>query len=313
MSYTTIDITEVGPAEFPLIAVLRDTIFGEFKHRFAGSFAEQIEGQRDVLALIAHLEGNPVAYKVGHQDRPRRYHSWTGGVLRDYRGQGIAKRLQAWQHGWLRARGYESVSFNSFNKFRPMLQFGLSSGFVPTGVTLRQENELSIGFVKDLTKADPPPRERVAPAAVHVESVSPNFHGLIARLATELGDVRSEAEVDREMTGADPLALVAFVEDRPVGFVIGRGVGDEPGVYASRLGGVLPAWRDRGVGEALLAQLSKAAGGVGYRVLRCRAPHDDAPLIRACLNLGFDFNGMTFDGGRKAMTVVLERALGAAS
>src|SRR5688572_4853214 len=144
MSYSTIDITEVGPPEYPLIAVLRDTIFGEFKHRYAATFAEQIEGRRDVLALIAHLEGNPVAYKVGYQDKPRRYYSWTGGVLRDYRGQGLARRMQHWQHQWLRGRGYQSVSFNSFNKFRPMLQFGLSSGFLPTGYDLRPENECSI-------------------------------------------------------------------------------------------------------------------------------------------------------------------------
>src|SRR5436190_4986219 len=295
MSYTTIDITEVGPAEYPLIAVLRDTVFGEFKHRFGASFAEQIDGRRDVLALIAHLEGNPVAYKVGYQDRPGQYYSWTGGVLRDYRRSGIARRMQAWQHGWLRARGYKTVSFNSFNKFRPMLQFGLSSGFLPTSFGVRPENEAFIMFTKDLTVPDPSRRERLPAADVrHVESVGPTYHGLIAELATASGNDTTEADIDSKMTGRDAVALVAFVENRPVGFIIGRGdtVG---GAYISVFGAVLPEWRDRGVGAGLLDQLYKRAVAFGYSTLRCEAHRDDVALIRAALNVGFDVNGLTFD------------------
>ena len=42
MSYAQIEITEVGPAEYPLIRVLRDTIFGEFNHRYANTFDEAV-------------------------------------------------------------------------------------------------------------------------------------------------------------------------------------------------------------------------------------------------------------------------------
>jgi GNAT superfamily N-acetyltransferase len=306
MSYSTIDITEVGPAEYPLIAVLRDSIFGEFKHRFGASFADQIDGRRDVLALLAHLEGNPVAYKVGYQDRPGQYYSWTGGVLRDYRRSGVARRMQAWQHGWLRSRGYKSVAFNSFNKFRPMLQLGLSSGFLPTGFGVRPENEAWIQFTKDLTLPDPPRRERVAAAEVRqVESVGPNYHGLIAELAMASGNDATEADVDRLMAGRDAVALVAFVGNRPVGFVTGRGEADG-GAYVSVLGGVLPEWRDRGVGATLLGHLHKRAMAFGYSMLRCEARRDDVPLIRAALNAGFELNGMTFDSRQRVGSVRLE-------
>src|SRR5687767_7737821 len=125
MAYAQIDISEVGPAEYPLIKVLRETIFGAYRHRFAGSFDEEIEGRQDVFALIAHLEGNPVGYKVGYRYKPGRYYSWTGGVLPDYRRSGVARRMQEWQHGWCRSRGYKFIEFNSFNKFSEMLLFGL--------------------------------------------------------------------------------------------------------------------------------------------------------------------------------------------
>jgi GNAT superfamily N-acetyltransferase len=166
MSYSQIDISEVGPAEYPLIAVLRDTIFGEFGHRYSARFEDQVQDRRDVLALIAHLEGNPVGYKIGYYEKPGLYYSWSGGVLKDYRGQGLARRMQDWQHAWLRARGYRMVHFSSFNKFRPMLQFGLNTGFLPTGIDLSPEGELSIRFRKDLTQTDPPRRDN-APATIN--------------------------------------------------------------------------------------------------------------------------------------------------
>src|SRR3954467_6252079 len=124
MSYTTIDITEVGPPEYPLITVLRDTIFAEHHHVYHTSFEDMVRDRQDVICLMAHLEGNPVGYKAGYRDRPGTYYSYSGGVLKDYRGQGIARRLQAMQHGMIKARGYTSVYYNTFNKFRNMLLLG---------------------------------------------------------------------------------------------------------------------------------------------------------------------------------------------
>jgi GNAT superfamily N-acetyltransferase len=163
MGYGQIDISEVGPAEYPLIQVLRDTIFSQYKHHFSATFAETVEGKEDVLALIAHLEGNPIGYKVGYKYGPRRYHSWTGGVLPDYRRSGIAKRMQDSQHGWCRSRGYKFVQFNTFNKFRPMLLFGLSTGFLPVGIDYRPEKEIAIKFEKDLALPRTPGLPELSP------------------------------------------------------------------------------------------------------------------------------------------------------
>ena len=50
-------VTEVGPAEYPLLDVLRETIFGEFGHRSRSNYAQVLEGRKNVLTLIAHLRG----------------------------------------------------------------------------------------------------------------------------------------------------------------------------------------------------------------------------------------------------------------
>jgi hypothetical protein len=142
-----------------------------------------------VLALLAHLEGNPVGYKIGYRFSPGRYHSWAGGVLADYRRSGVARRMQEWQHGWCRSRGYHHVQFNSFNKFKEMLLFGLSSGFLPVGVELRPEKEISIKFEKDLRLPEPAERPRpTAKERLQVESHVSDAKGL--RLKTVQMNVR---------------------------------------------------------------------------------------------------------------------------
>jgi GNAT superfamily N-acetyltransferase len=309
MSYTTIDISEVGPAEYPLIAVLRDTIFAEHKHVYRTSFEDMVRDRQDLICLIAHLEGNPVGYKVGYRDRPKGYYSYSGGVLKDYRGEGIARRMQAMQHGMIKARGYTSVYYNSFNKFRNMLLLGLDTGFVPVGIETRPEGEISIKLTKDLTQPDPLPQAKRPAADVHVESVGPNFHGLIADLATRTFEPTTESDIDKEMGSQDALALVAYIDGQPVGFKIGNSRDPRRRAYLSRLGGVLPEARGRGVALALLKHQLQFAASNGYAAARWHIRHDNAPLISMALKIGFDVNGMTFHARRKIALVVLERAI----
>jgi GNAT superfamily N-acetyltransferase len=148
-------ITEVGPAEYPLLEVLRETIFSEFGHRSLTSFAEILDGRRDVLTLIAHLEGNPVGFKVGCGDRPGVYHSRSGGVLKDYRRLGLGRRMQEWQHQFALSRGYKQIYFNTFNHFRDMIIFGLAGGFRPVGAEWRELDAMSFKFIKELDGPSP--------------------------------------------------------------------------------------------------------------------------------------------------------------
>lgn len=315
MSYTTIDITEVGPPEYPLIQVLRDSIFSAYNHRLASTFIEQAEGKQDLIALIAHLESNPVGYKVGYRESPGVFYSWTGGVLPDYRGEGIARRLQEYQHTMLRARGYRAVRFDTFNKFREMLLFGLSTGFVPIGLELKPENEICIKFRKELTQTEPVRPARLPPVAIHVESVSPNFHGLIADLCARSLRPATEVQIDREMTGSNSVALVAYVDGQPAGFAVGRsrGGGESafgPPTFDIRLLGVDPAYQQRGVGTALLARQREFARGTGHVMVRMMIPNIRSAALRLAIRNGFNITGMSHrDEPRGALEVELQRSV----
>ena len=101
-----LEVSEVGPAEYPLIAVLHATIFGG-----GGRLGlSQDEVGRDALILIAHLEGNPVGYLVGRGEAESSvFVVESTGVLSDYRREGMAARMMRWAEDHAKARGYESV------------------------------------------------------------------------------------------------------------------------------------------------------------------------------------------------------------
>src|SRR5262245_1308271 len=100
-----IEISQVGEAEYPLLQTLRDTIFCEFGQVGMTRVSQQLAQQQDLLALIAHLEGNPVGLSVGRRLTSTIYYINYHGLLRDYRGQGLGRQLPQRQEDFARAGG----------------------------------------------------------------------------------------------------------------------------------------------------------------------------------------------------------------
>jgi GNAT superfamily N-acetyltransferase len=156
-------ISEVGPAEFPLIQVLRDTVFDEFNHRSRAPIAQRLADTTDLLLLMAHLESNPVGFSAGYRRTPHAYYVNYLAILPNYRRQGLGAQLMSRQESFARARGYESIQFNTFNRFPAMMQLGMSMGYQPIGLEQHDEtgNELAIRFGKSLIRQSPPADARL--------------------------------------------------------------------------------------------------------------------------------------------------------
>lgn len=105
MGYAMLEVSPVGPPEYPLIAVLHESIFGR---------PETIAALRgptdDLLTLMAHLEGNPTGYLVAHA-LPQRsgYIIQSIGILPDYRRQGLGTRMLQWAQQHARAGGHTEL------------------------------------------------------------------------------------------------------------------------------------------------------------------------------------------------------------
>src|SRR5262245_50784205 len=130
----SIQITQVGDAEFPLLQVLRDTVFSEFGHVSNTPLADNLTDQKDLLVLMAHQEGNPVGFSAGYQRVAGVYYVNYVALLSDYRRQGLGRQLLLSQEEFAHGRGYRQIQFNTFNHFPGMIRLGLSLGYLPIGI-----------------------------------------------------------------------------------------------------------------------------------------------------------------------------------
>lgn len=111
----------------------------------------EIEFKRNVSILIAYDSNQPVGYKVGFEKSQKRYYSWIGGVVPDYRSKGIAKALMQKQHELAIQWGYKVVVTQTNNSFKSMIILNLKSGFEIRGTMHRfGYEELTIVMEKQL-------------------------------------------------------------------------------------------------------------------------------------------------------------------
>lgn len=105
------------------------------------------------IGLVYEQEGKAVGFKVGY-DRFKdgeRFYSWMGGVLPQYRLNGVASKLQEAMELKCSQMGFLKICFKTLNRHRAMIQFGHKHGFEVYNFKKSDENQNSkIYFIKDL-------------------------------------------------------------------------------------------------------------------------------------------------------------------
>lgn len=80
--------------------------------------------------VLAALDGEKiVGFKLGYERKKNVFYSWMGGVLPEYRKQGIAWKLAKRQEIWLKENGYTHLWMKTRNQHRNMLHFAIKNGF----------------------------------------------------------------------------------------------------------------------------------------------------------------------------------------
>jgi GNAT superfamily N-acetyltransferase len=152
-----VEISEVTEAEFPLMDVLRDTVFGEFGFVSRAPLERGLADKKDLFLLMAHLEGNPVGFSGGCRRKPFDFYINYVAVLKDYRRQGLGREFVTRMEGFARSRGYERIEFNTQNRFPGMMRLGLKLGYRPIGLEQHDGTmyDLQIRFGKTFDKDEP--------------------------------------------------------------------------------------------------------------------------------------------------------------
>jgi len=77
------------------------------------------------------------------------------------------------------------------------------------------------------------------------------------------------------------------------------------------MGGVLTEIRGKGVATALARHQLGAIARLGYRRVGYFTKHDNVPMLRMAIGLGFEIVGMQFKTRERFAQVILEREIGA--
>lgn len=116
---------------------------------------EIIEGRFNdarYLILIAKSNDLPVGFKVGYSLSEDTFYSWMGGVVPQYRGQGIASLLLKSQEKWAEESGFTTINVKSMNRYPSMLKLLISNGYQITEMEKLNGKEDKVLFSKKLSE-----------------------------------------------------------------------------------------------------------------------------------------------------------------
>lgn len=107
----------------------------------------------------------------------------------------------------------------------------------------------------------PPVEDRPAEGTLYIEEVDETALDVIRRLNTTIFD---ERRVINTFNREDLLMLVAYVDGDPAGFKVGYR--ENRRIFYSAKGGVLPAYRGRGMARTLLRVMMDRVREKGYAI-----------------------------------------------
>ncbi|MFA6238715.1 MAG: GNAT family N-acetyltransferase [Bacteriovorax sp.] len=113
-------------------------------------FFKKFDYHSEFLLLIAYDDGKAVGFKFGYGQDPDLFYSWTGGVLRGARRQGIAQRLMEMQHTWCKERGYKRIETRTRNKFPEMIALNVKFKFHIVGTITETDGTAKIILRKEI-------------------------------------------------------------------------------------------------------------------------------------------------------------------
>ncbi|MEM8599850.1 MAG: GNAT family N-acetyltransferase [Bacteroidota bacterium] len=116
-------VERVGMNRFVDVRAINETIFREAR------VINQLD-RRDLVMLLATVDGTPIGFKVGYGENRTTFYSAKGGTLAAWRRRGLARLLLAEMMSEARALGYLVFAFDTFPNMHPgMTVLGLDAGF----------------------------------------------------------------------------------------------------------------------------------------------------------------------------------------
>lgn len=130
----------------------------------------------------------------------------------------------------------------------------------------------------------------------------------LSRQVTEFFQPYSEKTYEERLTDVTHLILIAEFEGKPAGFKVGyERYGHD--TFYSWMGGVLPAFRRKGIATLLADEQEKWAKNKGYKKVVLKTRNRLSNMIHFGLNRGFVIVDLVKKGEPEDYRVVMEKSL----
>ena len=108
------------------------------------------EGQKTILGCYAFFRDRLIGFKIGFENEPHVFESWRGGVVKEYREQGIATHLMELQHQWCKNKNFRKIITVTNADNIAMMSLNRKNGFEVIQHTTNHRNIQKVHFQKDL-------------------------------------------------------------------------------------------------------------------------------------------------------------------
>ncbi len=146
-------------------------------------------------------------------------------------------------------------------------------------------------------------------ATAKIVPVGPGELDLIVHLHNQVFSPRQDIEYfTRRFRGRYNVAtMVAMVEDRHVGFIVGFEL--MPSTFFCWLCGVLPDFRREGISTQLIQAQQAWAQDHGYAMMRFECNNQHRPMMHVAISEGYDLVGIRWDTASASNLVIFEKDL----
>ena len=146
-------------------------------------------------------------------------------------------------------------------------------------------------------------------ANAKIEPVGTSEAGLVVGLYNEVFSPPLEEELfHRRFAGRRNISiLIATLEDRPVGFIVGFEL--TPSTYFSWVAGVLPDFRRAGIATQLMQAQQAWAQDHHYGIIRFECQNQHRPMLHVAITEGYDLVGIRWDTDSANNVVIFEKDL----
>jgi len=146
-------------------------------------------------------------------------------------------------------------------------------------------------------------------ATAKIVPIGPGELSLVAELYNQVFSPAQDAEFfERRFQGRHKVTtMVAMIEDRHVGFIIGFEL--MPSTYFCWMCGVIPDFRRAGISTQLIQAQQAFAQEGNYSVIRFECNNQHRPMLHVAISEGYDLVGIRWDINSSNNVVIFERDL----